>query len=88
MRDLGSIPSPHDAFLLNVGLESLHLRVARHCENAKKVAEYLSGNDKITWVNCPMLKTDKQYANLVRFSCGIEDSEDIIADIEQALAQI
>ncbi len=159
MRDLGSIPSPHDAFLLNVGLESLHLRVARHCENAKKVAEYLRGNDKITWVNCPMLETDKQYAkaqkympngtcgvvsfgikggraaatkfmdslklaaivthvadarscclhpastthrqltdaqleecgvsaDLVRFSCGIEDSEDIIADIEQALAQI
>lgn len=159
MRDLGSIPSPHDAFLLNVGLESLHLRVARHCENAKKAAEYLRGNDKITWVNCPMLETDKQYAkaqkympngtcgvvsfgikggraaatkfmdslklaaivthvadarscclhpastthrqltdaqleecgvsaDLVRFSCGIEDSEDIIADIEQALAQI
>lgn len=159
MRDLGSIPSPHDAFLLNVGLESLHLRVARHCENAKKVAEYLRGNDKITWVNCPMLETDKQYAkaqkympngtcgvvsfgikggraaatkfmdslklaaivthvadarscclhpastthrqltdaqleecgvsaDLVRFSCGIEDSDDIIADIEQALAQI
>lgn len=159
MRDLGSIPSPHDAFLLNVGLESLHLRVARHCENAKKVAEYLRVNDKITWVNCPMLETDKQYAkaqkympngtcgvvsfgikggraaatkfmdslklaaivthvadtrscclhpastthrqltdtqleecgvsaDLIRFSCGIEDSEDIIADIEQALAQI
>ncbi len=159
MRDLGSIPSPHDAFLLNVGLESLHLRVARHCENAKKVAEYLSDNDKITWVNCPMLEGDKQYAkaqkympngtcgvvsfgikggraaatkfmdslklaaivthvadarscclhpastthrqltdaqleecgvsaDLVRFSCGIEDSDDIIADIEQALAQI
>ena len=159
MRDLGSIPSPHDAFLLNVGLESLHLRVARHCENAKKVAEYLKNHDKITWVNCPMLEDDKQYAkaqkympngtcgvvsfgikggraaatkfmdslklaaivthvadarscclhpastthrqltdeqlkecgvspDLVRFSCGIEDCEDIIADIEQALAQI
>lgn len=159
MRDLGSMPSPHDAFLLNVGLESLHLRVARHCENAKKVAEYLKNNDKITWVNCPMLEGDKQYAkaqkympngtcgvvsfgikggreaatkfmdslklaaivthvadarscclhpastthrqltdeqleecgvspDLIRFSCGIEDSEDIIADIEQALAQI
>lgn len=159
MRDLGSMPSPHDAFLLNVGLESLHLRVARHCENAKKVAEYLKNHDKITWVNCPMLEDDKQYAkaqkympngtcgvvsfgikggraaatkfmdslklaaivthvadarscclhpastthrqltdeqlkecgvspDLVRFSCGIEDCEDIIADIEQALAQI
>ena len=159
MRDLGSMPSPHDAFLLNVGLESLHLRVARHCENAKKVANYLKSHEKITWVNCPMLEDDKQYAkaqkympngtcgvvsfgikggreaatkfmdslklaaivthvadarscclhpastthrqltdeqleecgvsaDLVRFSCGIEDSDDIIADIEQALAQI
>lgn len=159
MRDLGSMPSPHDAFLLNVGLETLHLRVARHCENAKKVAEYLKNHDKITWVNCAMLEDDKQYAkaqkympngtcgvvsfginggraaatkfmdslklaaivthvadarscclhpastthrqltdeqlkecgvtpDLIRFSCGIEDCEDIIADIEQALAQI
>lgn len=159
MRDLGSMPSPHDAFLLNVGLESLHLRVARHCENAKKVAEYLKNHDKITWVNCAMLEDDKQYAkaqkympngtcgvvsfgikggraaatkfmdslklaaivthvadarscclhpastthrqltdeqlkecgvtpDLIRFSCGIEDCEDIISDIEQALAQI
>lgn len=159
MRDLGSMPSPHDAFLLNVGLESLHLRVARHCENAKKVAEYLKNHDKITWVNCAMLEDDEQYAkaqkympngtcgvvslgikggraaatkfmdslklaaivthvadarscclhpastthrqltdeqlkecgvtpDLIRFSCGIEDCEDIIADIEQALAQI
>lgn len=159
MRDLGSMPSPHDAFLLNVGLESLHLRVARHCENAKKVAEYLKNHDKITWVTCAMLEDDKQYAkaqkympngtcgvvsfgikggraaatkfmdslklaaivthvadarscclhpastthrqltdeqlkecgvtpDLIRFSCGIEDCEDIIADIEQALAQI
>lgn len=159
MRDLGSMPSPHDAFLLNVGLESLHLRVVRHCENAKKVAEYLKNHDKITWVNCAMLEDDKQYAkaqkympngtcgvvsfgikggraaatkfmdslklaaivthvadtrscclhpastthrqltdeqlkecgvtpDLIRFSCGIEDCEDIIADIEQALAQI
>lgn len=159
MRDLGSMPSPHDTFLLNVGLESLHLRVARHCENAKKVANYLKSHEKIAWVNCPMLEDDKQYAkaqkympngtcgvvsfgikggreaatkfmdslklaaivthvadarscclhpastthrqltdeqleecgvsaDLVRFSCGIEDSDDIIADIEQALAQI
>ena len=159
MRDLGSMPSPHDAFLLNVGLESLHLRVARHCENAKKVANYLKSHEKIAWVNCPMLEDDKQYAkaqkympngtcgvvsfgikggreaatkfmdslklaaivthvadarscclhpastthrqltdeqleecgvsaDLERFSCGIEDSDDIITDIEQALAQI
>ena len=159
MRDLGSMPSPHDAFLLNVGLESLHLRVARQCEYAKKFSNYLKSHEKIAWVNCPMLEDDKQYAkaqkympngtcgvvsfgikggreaatkfmdslklaaivthvadarscclhpastthrqltdeqleecgvsaDLVRFSCGIEDSDDIIADIEQALAQI
>lgn len=159
MRDLGSVQSPNDAFLLNVGLESLHLRMARHCENAKKVAEYLKGNDKITWVKCAMLSDDSQYElaqkympngtcgvvsfgikggreaatrfmdslklaaivthvadartcclhpastthrqltdqqllecgvspDLIRFSCGIEAAEDIIADIEQALEQI
>lgn len=159
MRDLGSVQSPNDAFLLNVGLETLHLRMARHCENALAVAEYLRNHDKITWVNCAMLPGDKQYdlakkympdgtcgvvsfgikggreaatkfmdslrlaaivthvadartcclhpastthrqltdrqleecgvsPDLIRFSCGIEAAEDIIADIEQALAQI
>lgn len=158
MRDLGSVQSPNDAFLLNVGLESLHLRMARHCENAKKVAEYLEKHPKIEWVKCAMLPNDSQYAlaqkympngtcgvvsfgvkggreaattfmdslqlaavvthvadartcclhsastthrqltdeqlvecgvspDLVRFSCGIEAAEDIIADIEQALAK-
>ena len=156
MRDLGSIQSPNEAFLLNVGLESLHLRVQRHCENAKAVAQYLEKHPKITWVNCAMLEGDSQYEiakkympngtcgvvsfgikggreaatkfmdslqlaaivthvadartcclhpastthrqltdeqlkecgvspDLVRFSCGIEAAEDIIADIEQAL---
>lgn len=159
MRDLGSIPAPQNAFLLNLGLETLHLRVPRHCENAKKVAEYLKNSDKVTWVNCPMLEGDKQYdlaqkympkgtcgvvsfgikggreaatvfmdslklaaivthvadartcclhpastthrqltdkeleecgvtPDLIRFSCGIEDADDIIADIEQALSKI
>lgn len=159
MRDLGSIPAPNSAFLLNVGLESLHLRMQRHCENAVKVAEYLKNNDKITWVKCPSLKGDEQYdiaqkympngtcgvvsfgikggreaatkfmdslqlaaivthvadartcclhpastthrqltdeelegagvtPDLVRFSCGIEAAEDIIADIQQALDKI
>ena len=46
MRDLGSIQAPQNAFLLNVGLETLHLRVPRHCENAKKVASYLKGHKK------------------------------------------
>lgn len=159
MRDLGSVQSPNEAFLLNVGLESLHLRVQRHCENAKKVAEYLETHPKIEWVKCAMLPNDSQYAlaqkympngtcgvvsfgvkggrnaattfmdslelaavvthvadartcclhpastthrqltdeqlaecgvtpDLVRFSCGIEAAEDIIADIEQALNKI
>lgn len=159
MRDLGSIPSPHSAFLLNVGLESLHLRMARHCENAVKVAQYLKNNEKITWVKCPSLESDEQYEiakkympngtcgvvsfgikggraaatkfmdslelaaivthvadartcclhpastthrqltdeeleaagvtpDLVRFSCGIESADDIIADIQQALDKI
>lgn len=159
MRDLGSVQSPNDAFLLNVGLESLHLRVQRHCENAKKVAEYLEHHDKIAWVKCAMLENDSQHdiamkympngtcgvvsfgikggresatkfmdslklaaivthvadsrscclhpastthrqltdeqliecgvsPDLIRFSCGIEAAEDIIADIEQALEQI
>ncbi|WP_296079439.1 O-acetylhomoserine aminocarboxypropyltransferase/cysteine synthase family protein [uncultured Eubacterium sp.] len=159
MRDLGSVQSPNEAFLLNVGLESLHLRMQRHCENAKKVAEYLENHPKIKWVKCAMLPNDSQYAlaqkympngtcgvvsfgvkggrnaattfmdslelaavvthvadartcclhpastthrqltdeqlaecgvtpDLVRFSCGIEAAEDIIADIEQALNKI
>ena len=56
MRDLGSIPAPMNSFLLNVGLETLHLRVPRHCENAVKVAKYLKNSDKVAWVNCPMLR--------------------------------
>lgn len=157
MRDLGSIQSPQNAFLLNVGLETLHLRVKRHCENAQKVAEYLDGNDKVAWVNYCGLKNNKYYElaqkylpngscgvisfglkggrdesiafmdklklaaivthvadartsvlhpashthrqlteeqlieagvqpDLIRFSVGIENADDIIADIEQALA--
>ena len=75
MRDLGSIPAPQNAFLLNVGLETLHLRMARHCENAKKVAEYLKNNDKITWVKCPMLSDDEQYEIAEKYmpngTCGV-----------------
>ncbi|MBQ9532227.1 MAG: O-acetylhomoserine aminocarboxypropyltransferase/cysteine synthase [Eubacterium sp.] len=156
MRDLGSIQAPQNAFLLNVGLETLHLRMPRHCENALKVAQYLKANDKINWVKCAMLDEDDQHdlaakympngtcgvvsfgikggreaatkfmdslklaaivthvadartcclhpastthrqltdeqleecgvsPDLIRFSCGIESAEDIIADIEQAL---
>ncbi len=75
MRDLGSIPAPQNAFLLNVGLETLHLRMARHCENAKRVAEYLKNNDKITWVKCPMLSDDEQCKIAEKYmpngTCGV-----------------
>ena len=50
MRDLGSIQSPQNSFLLNLGLETLHLRMPQHCRNAQKVAEYLSKNEKVAWV--------------------------------------
>ena len=157
MRDLGSTQSPMNAFLLNVGLETLHLRVPRHCENALKVAKWLEQNDKVAWVNYPWLESSKYYdlakkymqngtcgvisfglkggremcesfmdrlrlaaivthvadartcvlhpashthrqmndaqlkeagvqPELIRFSVGIENADDIIADIEQALA--
>ncbi len=59
MRDLGMTPSPNNAFLLSLGLETLHLRVERHCENARKVAEYLSAHDKIESVNYPGLEGNK-----------------------------
>lgn len=159
MRDLGSMASPQNAFLLNIGLETLHLRMKQHCTNALAVAEYLQNNDKIAWVNYPSLPGDRQYnlaqkympdgtcgvisfgvvggreaatkfmdslqlaaivthvadartcvlhpastthrqlsdtqlleagvsADLIRFSVGIEDAADIIADIEQALAKL
>lgn len=159
MRDLGSIQSPQNAFLLNLGLETLHLRVPRHCENAKKVAEYLQNHEKVAWVHTPVLEGDKNYElaqkympngtcgvitfglkggrdasikmmdslkmvaivthvadarscvlhpashthrqmneqelleagvqpDLIRFSVGIENADDIIADVEQALANV
>lgn len=75
MRDLGSIQAPNNAFLLNVGLETLSLRMARHCENAKKVSEYLKNNEKITWVKCPMLEDDAQYDIAQKYmpngTCGV-----------------
>lgn len=75
MRDLGSIQSPQNAFLLNVGLETLHLRVPRHCENAQKVAEFLENNEKVAWVNYPGLKSNKYYELAQKYmpngSCGV-----------------
>ncbi len=159
MRDFGSTQSPQSAFYLNLGLESLHVRMERHCLNAQKVAEYLEQNDKIGWVTYPGLASDKYYktaqkympkgtcgvvsfgvkggraaaekfmkalrliaiethvadarscclhpasathrqmneeeliaagvpGDLVRLSCGLENYEDLIADIEQALQTI
>ena len=159
MRDFGSIQSPQNAFILNLGLESLHVRMARHCENGLAVAKFLTSHDKIEWVNYPSLEGNKYYelalkylpngscgvvsfgikggrkaaekfmknlkvaaiethvadartcclhpasathrqmndaelaaagvpANLVRFSCGLENSQDLIEDIAQALEKI
>lgn len=159
MRDLGSIQAPQNAFLLNVGLETLPLRMERHCANAQAVAEFLEAHEKVAWVNYPGLKSNKYHElamkympkgtcgvisfglkggreaagrlmdklqlaaivthvadartcvlhpashthrqmndeqlieagvapDLIRFSVGIENVEDIIADLEQALAQI
>ncbi|MBO5355036.1 MAG: PLP-dependent transferase [Clostridia bacterium] len=159
MRDFGSIQAPQNAFLLNLGLESLHVRMARHCENGLAVAKFLQADDRIAWVTYPGLEGDKYYdlakkympngtcgvvsfgvkggraaaekfmkglkiaaiethvadarscclhpasathrqmnddelmaagvsPDLVRFSCGIENSDDLIADIKQALDAI
>ncbi|MBQ3562343.1 MAG: O-acetylhomoserine aminocarboxypropyltransferase/cysteine synthase [Clostridia bacterium] len=159
MRDFGSIQSPQNAFLINLGLESLHLRMKRHCENGLAVAKALEADERIAWVTYPGLESSKDYAlaqkylpngscgvvsfgvkggrtaaesfmknlkvaaiethvadarscclhpasathrqmtedelraagisgDLVRFSCGIEDAEDLIADIKQALDKI
>ncbi|MBQ8271333.1 MAG: O-acetylhomoserine aminocarboxypropyltransferase/cysteine synthase [Bacteroidaceae bacterium] len=156
MRDLGAMMAPQNAFLLNLGLETLHLRMPRHCENARKVAEFLAAHPKVKWVNYSGLKDNKYYdlaqkylpdggcgvmafavegdkedairfmdslnfiaivthvadarscvlhpashthrqlsneqlleagidPDLIRLSVGIEDAEDIIADLEQAL---
>ncbi len=158
MRDFGSIQSPQNAFYLNLGLESLHVRMKRHCENGLAVAKFLEANDKIEWVTYAGLENDKYYklaqkylpngtcgvvsfgvkggrkaaeefmkklkliaiethvadarscclhpasathrqmndaeleacgitANLVRLSCGLENAEDLIADIQQALVE-
>ena len=75
MRDLGSIQSPQNAFLLNIGLETLHLRMPQHCKNAQAVAEYLSKNDKVAWVNYCGLPGDKYHElaqkHMPNGSCGV-----------------
>lgn len=75
MRDLGSIPSPQNCFLLNIGLETLHLRMPRHCENAHTVAEWLEANPKVAWVNYCGLKGNKYHDLAKKYlpngSCGV-----------------
>ena len=75
MRDLGSIQSPQNAFLLNIGLETLHLRMPRHCENALKAAEFLKSQEKVAWVNCPSMEGDKYYDLAKKYmpngTCGV-----------------
>jgi O-acetylhomoserine (thiol)-lyase len=75
MRDLGAIPSPMNCYMLNLGLESLAVRIQRHCENAQKVAEFLSGHEKISWVNYPGLEGNKYYERAKKYmpdgTCGV-----------------
>jgi len=75
MRDLGSIPAPMNCFLLNLSLETLHLRMPRHCSNALKVAQWLEANPKVAWVNYCGLPSNKYYALAQKYlpngSCGV-----------------
>ena len=75
MRDLGSIPSPHNAFLLNLGLETLHLRVPQHCRNAQRIAEFLEADERVAWVHYSGLPSDKNYTLAQKYlpngSCGV-----------------
>ena len=75
MRDLGCIQSPQSAFILNLGLESLPLRMKQHCSNAQKIAEYLKSNEKVAWVKYSGLKDDKYYDLAQKYmpngSCGV-----------------
>ena len=67
MRDLGSIPSPHNAFLLNLGLETLPLRVKKHCENATEIAKFLRDSDMVSWVSYPGLEGDPEYEKAKKY---------------------
>jgi O-acetylhomoserine (thiol)-lyase len=75
MRDLGSIPSPHNAFLLNIGLETLHLRMQRHCENAQRIAEFLQADSRVAWVHYSGLPGDESHQLAQKYlpngSCGV-----------------
>jgi O-acetylhomoserine (thiol)-lyase len=75
MRDLGSIPAPMNSFLLNLGLETLHLRMPQHCKNAQRVAEFLNDDPRVAWVHFPGLKDDKCHSLAEKYlpngSCGV-----------------
>ena len=75
MRDFGSTPAPQSAYLLNLGLESLHVRMERHCLNAQKIAEFLESHEKISWVNYPGLPSNKYYSLAKKYmpngTCGV-----------------
>ena len=75
MRDFGCIQSPQNAYYIQLGLESLPVRMARHCSNAQKVAEFLASDDRIAWVNYPGLETDKNHALAQKYcpkgTCGV-----------------
>ncbi len=75
MRDLGVTPAPMSAFLLNLGLESLHVRIKRHSDSALKIAKYLENDDRIAWVNFPALESSKDYDKVCKYlpggTCGV-----------------
>ncbi len=75
MRDLGAVPSPFNSFLLNLGLESLPVRIKSHCDNAEKIADWLNKNDKISWIRYPQLNNDRYYETAKKYlpggSCGV-----------------
>ena len=75
MRDLGCTPSPQNAFLLNMGLQTLHLRMRQHCQNAQRVAEFLAADPRVAWVHFSGLPSDKYHALACKYlpqgSCGV-----------------
>ena len=75
MRDLGCVQSPMNAYIINLGLESLHVRMKRHCENALKVAEFLEKHEKVSWISYPSLPSDRYYELTKKYmpdgSCGV-----------------
>ena len=98
MRDLGATPSPYSAFILNLGLESLPVRMERHCQNALAIAKYLEKHEKVTWVNYPALESDPQHALAEKYLpngiCGVisfgvkggrEAAEKFLANLKVAM---